>query len=111
MRVFNLAEELEKERKKNKELEEKLKLAKERDLYGIKVFTNNEIYNEYKGTLQDQINELQDRINKIKKYIKETRESDSCTILPSGKITDIGYCLDALEDIEDLLNGKELKGE
>ena len=73
MRIFNLAEELEKERKKNKE--------------------------------------LQDRIDKVMKYIKETRESDSCTRLPSGKITDIGYCLEALEDIEDLLNGEELKGE
>lgn len=60
---------------------------------------------------EQEIEELQDRINKIKKYIKETRESDSCTRLPSGKTTDIGYCLDALEDIEDLLNGNELKGD
>jgi len=111
MRVFNLAEELEKEREKNKklekqlnckkeytkylpedtefiiltkpdydrqqeelqdkvfELEEQLKLAKEQDLYGIKVFTNNETYNEYKRILQDQINELQDRIDKAHEEI------------------------------------------
>lgn len=70
MRVFNLAEELEKERKKNKELEEKLKLAKEQDLYGIKLFVSNETYNKYKGTLQDQINELQDRIDSAIIYME-----------------------------------------
>lgn len=49
------------------------------------------------------INNLQSKINKINQYIKEAKESDSCTILPSGKISDVGYCLDALEDIEDIL--------
>lgn len=69
MRVFNLAEELEKERKKNKELEEKLKLAKEQDLYGIKIVANREQYEAYKRTLQDQINELQERIDKAHEEI------------------------------------------
>lgn len=71
MRIFNLAEELEKERKKNKELEEKLKLAKEQDLYGIKIVANREQYEAYKGTLQDQIEELQERIDKAIEYIEE----------------------------------------
>lgn len=72
--IFNIAEELEKERKKNKELEEKLKLAKEQDLYEIKIVANGEQYEAYKGTLQDQINELQDRIDKAIEYIETKSE-------------------------------------
>lgn len=49
------------------------------------------------------INNLQSKIDKINQYIKEAKESDSCTVLPSGKISDVGYCIDALEDIEDIL--------
>ena len=71
-RVFNLAEELEKERKK--ELEKQLKLAKEQDLYGIKIVANGEQYEAYKGTLQDQINELQERIDSAICYLEEHQE-------------------------------------
>ena len=46
---------------------------------------------------------LQSKIDKINQYIKEAKESDSCTKLPSGKISDVGYCIDALEDIENIL--------
>ena len=56
----------------------------------------------------DKINNLQSKINKINQYIKEAEESDSFTELPSGKITDVGYCLDALEDIKDII--KEADG-
>ena len=49
------------------------------------------------------INNLQSKIDKVNQYIKEAKESDSCTVLPSGKISDVGYCIDALEDIEDIL--------
>lgn len=80
MRVFNLAEELEKERKKNKELEKKLKLAKEQDLYGIKIVVNKEQYEAYKGTLQEQIEELQDKIDKaidiLEKRINKTENQE-----------------------------------
>lgn len=48
-------------------------------------------------------NNLQSKIDKINQYIKETKESDSFTVLPSGKISDVGYCIDALEDIEDII--------
>lgn len=46
-------------------------MNKEREIDGIKIFVSNETYNEYKGTLQDQINKLQNRINKAIEYIKE----------------------------------------
>lgn len=46
---------------------------------------------------------LQFKIDKINQYIKEAKENNSCTVLPSGKISDVGYCIDALEDIEDIL--------
>lgn len=48
-------------------------------------------------------NNLQSKIDKINQYIKKAKESDSFTVLPSGKKSDVGYCLDALEDIEDIL--------
>ena len=115
MKIFNLAEELEKERQKNKELEKQLNCKKEFTKYLPKdtefIILTKPDYDRQQEELQDKVFELQYRIDKIKKYIEETRESDSSTILPSGKTTDIEYCLVVLEDIEDLLNGKELKGE
>ena len=51
-------------------------------------------------------NNLQSKIDKINQYIKEAEESNSYSVLPSGKISDVGYCLDALEDIEDILKEK-----
>jgi hypothetical protein len=53
--------------------------------------------------MQDRINNLQSKIDKINQYIKEAKESDSFTKLPSGKISDVGYCMDALEDIKDII--------
>lgn len=54
MRVFNLAEELEKERKKNKELESKLKAT-------------NKVLND----MDDIAGEYEDRIDKAIEYINE----------------------------------------
>ena len=38
-------------------------MSKEREIDGIKIIVNGEQYEAYKGTLQDQINELQERID------------------------------------------------
>ena len=42
---------------------------KERKYAGVNVVVNKELYDEYKGTLQEQINELQNRIDKSIEYI------------------------------------------
>lgn len=63
-------------------------------------------YNEiidYVDCLETNYDNLQSKIDKINQYIKEAKESNSCTVLPSGKTSDVGYCIDALEDIEDIL--------
>ena len=44
-------------------------MNKEREIDGIKIVLNGEQYEAYKGTLQDQINELQDRIDKAHEEI------------------------------------------
>jgi hypothetical protein len=44
-------------------------MNKEREIDGIRIVVNREQYEAYKGTLQDQINELQDRIDKAHKEI------------------------------------------
>lgn len=36
----------------------------DRKIAGVKVFVSNETYDEYKGTLQEQINNLQSKIDK-----------------------------------------------
>ena len=44
---------------------------KNREIAGVKVFVSNEAYDEYKGTLQEQINELQSNWNSLRKIIKD----------------------------------------
>lgn len=44
-------------------------MSKEREIDGIKIVLNGEQYEAYKGTLQDQINNLQDRIDKAHEEI------------------------------------------
>jgi hypothetical protein len=44
-------------------------MTKEREMYGIKILSNDE-YNEYKGTYEEQIEELQDRIQKAIEYLE-----------------------------------------
>jgi hypothetical protein len=41
-----------------------------REAYGLKILVNEETYNEYKGTYEEQIEELQDKIDKAIKYIE-----------------------------------------
>ena len=46
-------------------------MNKEREIDGIRIVLNGEQYEAYKGTLQDQINELQERIDKATEIIKK----------------------------------------
>ena len=57
--------------------------------------------------LEKENQRLNNVLKRIKKYCVDNINSDSCTELTSCKITDVGYCIDALEDILDIL--KELK--
>jgi hypothetical protein len=43
----------------------------DKEIAGVKVFVSNETYDEYKGTLQEQINNLQSKIDKINQYLEE----------------------------------------
>ena len=40
-----------------------------REIAGVKVFVSGETYDEYKGTLQEQIDNLQSKIDKAIEYI------------------------------------------
>ena len=46
---------------------------KERKYAGVNVVVNKELYDEYKGILQEQIDELQNRISKAIEYINENK--------------------------------------
>lgn len=50
----------------------------DRKIAGVKVFVSNETYDEYKGTLQEQINNLQSKIDKAIEYY-ETHQQE-CVI-------------------------------
>lgn len=79
MQTFNLAEELEKERKKNKELEKQLNCKKEYTKYlpedvEFIILTKSD-YDRQQEELQDKVFELQDRIDKavellLDKYVR-----------------------------------------
>jgi peptidoglycan hydrolase CwlO-like protein len=47
---------------------------KERTISGIKVVVSGETYNEYKGTLQEQLEEKDKEIERLNNIIKEVRE-------------------------------------
>ena len=51
-------------------------MNKKRNIAGLTVVVSNETYNEYKGTLQEQIDELQQRIDKAIEYLKYIIELD-----------------------------------
>lgn len=58
----------------------------DRKIAGVKVFVSNETYDEYKGTLQEQINNLQSKIDKVielceteKKYTYDNVRRDENT--------------------------------
>lgn len=50
-----------------------------------------------------QLNKQKEVIDKAIEYINEATNSDSYTILPSGKHTDISYCIVAFEDLLNIL--------
>ena len=54
---------------------------KNREIAGVKVFVSNEAYDEYKGTLQEQINELQSNWNSLRELIEKekTRLARECS--------------------------------
>ena len=76
-------------------------MNKEREIDGIKVILSNETYNEYKGTLQDQINELQDRIDKAIEYINH--ENFKRTILVG--VSTKKYTRNILDNVLNILKG------
>ena len=51
--------------------------------------------------------ELLNKIDKAREYMEEAINSDSFCELPSGKITDIGYCIVAFEDLLKILGDKK----
>ena len=46
-------------------------MTKEREICGVKVIVSNETYNEYKGTLEEQLEEKDKEIERLKNGIKE----------------------------------------
>lgn len=61
--------------------------------------------------IENLYNLLQQKENIIKEaieYMEKAINSDSFTILPSGKITDIEYCIVAFEDLLKILKGDEI---
>ena len=78
MKVFNLAEELEKERKKNKELEKQLNCKKEYTKYlpedvELIILTKPD-YDRQQEELLDKVFELQDRIDSAINYIEQFKD-------------------------------------
>lgn len=75
------------------------------DIEYTRWFGLNDLYilSIYISKLSEKNIKLESKIKRINKYIKETKESPSFTTLPSGKKSDVGYCLDALEDIEEII--------
>ena len=49
-------------------------MNKERTISGIKVVVSGETYDEYKGTLQEQLEEKDKEIERLNNIIKEARE-------------------------------------
>lgn len=93
-------------------------MNKEREIAGIKVFVSNETYNEYKGTLQDQINELQNRIdflidrndekqNIINKAIEYINTHSEMTDIQIYGIENVLAFRGSLEKLLNILQGKE----
>jgi len=50
---------------------------------------------------------LLERIDKAIKYLENNINSNSVSKLTSGKVTDIGYCIPAFEDLLDILKGSD----
>ena len=73
---------------------------KNREIAGVKVFVSNEAYDEYKGTLQEQINKLQSNWNSLREWLQsaiyETLDN---------------YEREALQDVLDKMNELEKRNE
>lgn len=52
------------------------------------------------------VNEIE-RKDKAIEYISENMNSNSVSMLTSGKSTDIGYCIPVFEDLLDILKGSD----
>lgn len=48
-----------------------------REIAGVKVFVSGETYDEYKGTLEEQINNLQSKIDKAIEFINSQKKNIS----------------------------------
>ena len=73
---------------------------KTREIAGVKVFVSNEAYDEYKGTLQEQINELQSNWNSLREWLEEQNNF--------YKISTMGYSYGVICNVLDKMN--ELEG-
>lgn len=64
----------------------------------------NEEHRILNGELRKELQQKENIIKEVRKYIEENTNSDSFTILTSGKTTDIEYCIVAFEDILEILD-------
>ena len=76
-----------------------------REIAGVKVVVSGETYDEYKGTLQEQIDNLQSKIDKaieiLNDGLKQLDERNRCEV----------YIEEYLENARDILKAKENKHE
>ena len=63
---------------------------------------------EYTDFLYEKLQKKDEIIKEAIDYMEQAIHSNSSTKLPSGKITDIGYCIVAFEDLLNILT-KEVK--
>jgi transcriptional regulator NrdR family protein len=82
---------------------------KNKEIERQKEVINGMIENEEKYNLE--IIKLKSIIKEVREYIEENTNSDSFTVLTSGKITDIPYCIVAFEDILEILDKENKNGE
>lgn len=70
----------------------------DRKIAGVKVFVSNETYDEYKGTLQEQINNLQSKIDKANEILNRPQfEKDN---IPCNCEEDIKELKDVLKEAD-----------
>lgn len=97
MKIFDIVEELEKERKKNKELEKQLKCKKEFTKYLPKdtefIILTKPDYDRQQEELQDKVFELQERIDKAIQTIEKNENKAPIEVI----LNDIGEALNILK--------------
>ena len=120
MRVFNLAEELEKERKKNKELEKQLNCKKEYTKYLPEdvefIILTKPDYDRQQEELQDKVFELEKEINRLtaesthyeSKYYNEAKKVDSAiNYCEENCYTYAGIDEEGIDKLLDILKGSD----